>query len=148
MGPLSSGKFSKKDESRLRSKFGTVYTLTLATLTCALGLSCENSRPADPLDQRQVKVIDLNRDTVIAVANENRAETARISFVETLSDTALVKVSNDTLFSQHGMGFLLPITKPMLTSIGGLTGDSLYVKYQPLKTPITGALTVEITYSR
>jgi hypothetical protein len=85
---------------------------------------------------------------MIVIPNGKSASMASISFAETLSDTALVRIASDTAFSTHGGGFLLPITNPPLMSIGGLTGDSLYIKYQPYKKPVTGDLTIEIIYQK
>lgn len=124
--------------------------MVLAVLGClAIGLlSCDNYREADPVVTHQVKVKNLNKDTLISVSNEKLATTARISFVETLSDTALVKIATDTLFSTHGATFLLPITNPPLMNISGLSGDSLFIKYQPYKKGIAGNLTIEITFQK
>ncbi|QRR03188.1 hypothetical protein [Dyadobacter sandarakinus] len=122
----------------------------LAVLGCFVTglLSCEDYREAEPIFTEQVKVINLNRDTLIAVYNEKLATTARVSFVETLSDTALVKIASDTVFSKPQATFLLPITNPPLMLISGLSGDSLFIKYEPYKKVITGDLTIEITFQR
>lgn len=119
----------------------------LGCLTTGL-LSCDNYREADPVIAHQVKVKNLNKDTLIAVSNEKLATIARVSFVETLSDTALVRIAADTLFSKHGATFLLPIINPPLMSISGLSGDSLFIKYEPYKKEIAGDLTIEITFQK
>jgi hypothetical protein len=108
--------------------------------------SCENYRPGEPVMKQYVKVTNVNRDTVVVIPNEKSASTIGVSFVETLSDTALVRISPDTAFSKNGSFFLLPVTNPPLMYISGLTGDSLYIKYQPYKKPISGDLTIEITF--
>jgi hypothetical protein len=43
---------------------------------------------------------------------------------------------------------LLPITNPPSMNISGLSGDSLFIKYQPYKKPISGDLTIEITFQK
>lgn len=110
-------------------------------------LSCEN-RKADPVIMHQAKVLDLNKDTVIVVPNEKLATTVRVSFVESLSDTALVKISTDRTFSTPGSQFLLPMKNSPLMYISELSGDSLFIKYQPYKKPISGNLTIEITFQK
>lgn len=110
--------------------------------------SCENYRPAEPVITQYVKVTNVDRDTVIVIPNEKLANTAGISFTETLSDTALVIISPDTAFSKHGSLFLLPITNPPLMNVSGLSADSLFIKYQPYNKPISGDLTIEITFQK
>lgn len=68
--------------------------------------------------------------------------------METLSDKALVKIASDTVFSKHQATFMLPITNPPLMLISGLSGDSLFIKYEPYKKVITGDLTIEITFQK
>lgn len=118
----------------------------LAVCMAAVLSSCDNYREADPLDVRQVKITNVNNDTLITLSNEKMAPTVRVSIVETLTDTALVKIATDTAFSKHGATFLLPVINPPLMSISGLTGDSLFIKYQPYKKPISGDLTIELTF--
>ncbi|KAA6432727.1 hypothetical protein FEM33_23700 [Dyadobacter flavalbus] len=110
--------------------------------------SCDNYRPAEPPVIQYVKIANVHRDTVVAIPNEKSAVTARIAFTETLSDTAIVRISPDTAFSQHGSVFLLPITNPTLMYISGLSGDSLFLQYQPYKRPISGNLTIEIEFQK
>ena len=131
----------------LRRNYRNAFKIALAS-SAIVFFSCENYRPAEPVVTEYVKVANVNRDTVIVIPNEKLATTARISFTETLSDTALVRISPDTAFSKNGSLFLLPITNPPLTYISGLTGDSLFIKYQPYKKPISGDLTVEITFQK
>ena len=125
-----------------------VLKLMLAASSVFTVFSCDNYRPPAPVATQYVKVANVNRDTMVVIAKEKSSTTARISFTETLSDTALVRISPDTAFSKHGAVFLLPITKPLLTYVSGLTGDSLFIKYQPYKKPISGNLTIEITFEK
>ena len=134
--------------SVLRWNGRRILKLVLAVSSAFAVFSCDNYRPAEPVISQNVKVINVNRDTVIGISNEKLATTARISFTETLSDTALVRISPDTAFSKNGALFLLPITNPPVMSIGGLPGDSLFIKYQPYKKPISGALTIEVTFQK
>jgi hypothetical protein len=113
-----------------------------------VSFSCDSYRPAEPVITQYVKVVDVNSDTMVVIPNEKSATTASISFTETLSDTALVRISPDTAFSKHGSVFLLPITNPPLMYISGLTGDSLFIKYQPYNKPIAGDLTIEVTFQK
>jgi len=123
------------------------FVLLAASLAFAF-FSCENYRPAEPVIKHYVKVINVNRDTVAVIPNKQSATTIGVSFMETLSDTALVWISPDTAFSKHGSLYLLPITNPPAMYISGLTGDSLFIKYQPYKKPISGDLTIEITFQK
>lgn len=108
--------------------------------------SCDNYRPAESVVTQYLKVINVNSDTMIVIPNEKLATSARIGFAETLSDTALVRISSDTAFSKHGTLFFLPITNPPLMSVSGLSGDSLFIKYEPYNKPISGDLTIEVTF--
>lgn len=110
--------------------------------------SCENYRAAEPPVVQYVKVTKVDRDTMLVIPNEKSATTARVSFTETLSDTAIVRISSDTAFAKHGSVFLLPITNPPLMHISGLSGDSLFIQYQPYNKPISGDLTVEIEFQK
>lgn len=109
-------------------------------------ISCNNYREADPVITLYAEIKDPSRDTIISIFNEKLSAKVRVSFEETLSDTALVRISSDTLFSQHGASFLLPITNAPLMFIDGLTGDSLFIKYQPIKKPISGNVKIGITF--
>jgi len=120
----------------------------MLTASAFVLFSCDNYRPAEPIVTQNVKITNVNRDTVIGISNENLATTARIFFRETLSDTALVRISPDTLFSKNGALYLLPMINPPSMSLGGLSGDSLFIKYQPYKKPISGDLTIEITLQK
>lgn len=110
--------------------------------------SCDNYKPAEPPVIQYVKVAHVDRDTVVVVPNEKSAVTARIAFTETLSDTALVRISPDTAFSKHGSVFLLPMTNSPLMYLSGLSGDSLFIQYQPYNRPISGELTIEIEFQK
>ena len=131
--------------SSLRWNFLRASMLTASAFVL---FSCDNYRPAEPIVTQNVKITNVNRDTVIGISNENLATTARIFFRETLSDTALVRISPDTLFSKNGALYLLPMINPPSMSLGGLSGDSLFIKYQPYKKPISGDLTIEITLQK
>ena len=133
---------------RLPQNFFRAFKLMLAVFSAYAFFSCENYRPGEPVITQYVKVTDVNRDTVIAISNEKLASTATISFTETLTDTALVRISPDTAFSIHGSLFLLPITNPPLMMLSGLSGDSLFIQYQPYNRPISGDLTIEITLQK
>ena len=130
----------------LRQNCKPALKLMLAASSVFAFFSCDNYRPPAPVATQYVKVANVNQDTMMVIAKEKSSTTARISFTETLSDTALVRISPDTAFSKHGAVFLLPITKPLLTYVSGLTGDSLFIKYQPYKKPISGNLTIEVTF--
>ena len=132
----------------LREHRKLTLKLMLAATSVFTFFSCDNYRPPAPVDTQYVRVANVNRDTMMIIAKEKSATTARISFTETLSDTALVKISPDTAFSKHGAVFLLPVTKPVLMYVSGLTGDSLFIKYQPYKKPVSGNLTIEITFEK
>jgi hypothetical protein len=123
-----------------------ILKLVFCASTAFAFFSCENYRPGEPIITQYVKITNVNRDSVVAIPNKKLATIVRVSFTETLSDTALVRISPDTAFSKHGSLFLLPITNPPLMYISGLSGDSLYIKYQPYKKPISGDLTIEITF--
>jgi hypothetical protein len=146
MPTLLDSHLSGLQPSILGKNFLNALKLMLIAFTTSAFFSCENYRPAEPVVTQYVKVTNVNRDTVIGIPNENLATSARISFTETLSDTALVRISVDTLFSKNGSVFLLPITNPPMMSIGGLSGDSLFIQYQRYKKPISGDLTIEITF--
>ena len=132
----------------LRQNCKPALKLILAASSVISFFSCDNYRPPAPVDTQYVRVANVNRDTMMVIAKDESATTARISFTETLSDTALVKISSDTAFSKHGAVFLLPVTKPVLMYVSGLTGDSLFIKYQPYKKPVSGNLTIEITFEK
>jgi hypothetical protein len=100
---------------------------SVLTAPAFLLLSCDSHRPAEPVITQYVKVINVNSDTMVVIPNGKSATTASIAFSETLSDTALVRISSDTAFSKHGSLFLLPITNSPLTYISGLSGDSLFI---------------------
>lgn len=120
----------------------------LALSSALILFSCDNYRAAEPVFTQYVKVKDVNSDTMVVIYNEKSSTTASIAFRETLSDTALVRISPDTAFLKHGSLFLLPITNPPAMYISGLTGDSLFIKYQPYNKPISGDLTIEITFQQ
>lgn len=122
--------------------------LALAASSSFVLSSCDNYRPAEPIITQYVQITNVSRDTLVVIPNEKSATTASVTFMETLSDTALVRISPDTAFSKHGSLFLLPITNPPLMYISGLTGDSLFIKYQPYKTTISGDLTIEVTFQK
>ena len=128
-----------------RPGFNSLRTVIAISLIIT-SISCDNYREADPVITRYAEVKDPSRDTIISIFNEKLSTKFRVTFEETLSDTALVRISNDTLFSQHGTLFLLPITNPPLMFVDGLTGDSLFIKYQPIKKPISGNVKIGITF--
>jgi hypothetical protein len=139
---------SHLEPARLRRNCFSAFKWVFAVSSILVFVSCGDFRPAEPLETHYVKVTDVNRDTIIVIPNGKSASMASISFAETLSDTALVRIASDTAFSTHGVGYLLPVTNAILPSISGLTGDSLYIKYQPYKKPVTGDLTIEIIYQK
>lgn len=128
-----------------RAHYVRALGTTLALVIAFTLVSCSDFRPADPLETHLVTITDVGRDTVAAIPNEKLSTSARISIEETLSDTAIVRISGEPSFT-NPMTLLLPIKNMPLTSISGLTGDSLYVKYEPYKKPISGTVSVKITF--
>ena len=108
-------------------------------------ISCDNYREADPVITHYAQITNSSRDTIISIFNEKLSTEATVTFQETLSDMAIVKFSSDTSFAEKG-GFLIPIKNPPLMGIGGLVGDSLYIKYQPLNKPVSGNVTIGVTF--
>lgn len=108
-------------------------------------LSCDRYREADPVIKQYVQIQDSSRDTLVSIFNEKMSTKAMINFQETLTDTAVVRFSSDRSFLEGG-GFLLPIENPPLMYVGGLVGDSLFIKYEPFKKSISGKLTIEVTF--
>lgn len=108
--------------------------------------SCGGFKAGDPLIIHNVKIKDSSRDTIISIFNEKLSTKVQVVFEETLSDTAIVQISSDTLFAQHGATFLLPVRNAPLMYIGGLIGDSLFIKYRPINKPISGNVKIELTY--
>jgi len=129
----------------MRTPFITARTFVVLFLL-ANTLSCSHYREGEPIITLYAEVKDPSRDTIMAMANEKLSTEAIVTFQETLSDTAIVKFSGDTLFSQKGAGFLLPMTSSNLMSVGGLEGDSLFIKYQPIKKAISGNLKIGVTF--
>jgi hypothetical protein len=128
-----------------RSRF-VVFQIAISFLLIVGTISCNNYREADPVISQYAKINDVSRDTIIIMANRESATGAAIMIEGMLSDTAMVKFFSDTLFSQRS-GLVLPIHSNQTINIGGLTGDSLFINYHPLKkTPISGNLSVKVTF--
>ena len=124
--------------------FGAKRLLMAACLLAGI-TSCDNFKAADPLVTRYAEVKDPSRDTVFVISNKKLSTTAEIIFEETLSDTAIVGFSSDISFTNQSR-FLLPMKNPPGMYISGLTGDSLFVKYQPYKKPISGNVKIKVTF--
>lgn len=129
-----------------KNKILIVKRLVVVVCVLASMASCDGFKAADPLITHQVDVKDTNRDTIVSIFNEKLSTKVQVAFEESLSDTAIVQISSDTLFSQHGATFLLPVRNAPLMYIGGLVGDSLFIKYRPINKPISGNVKIELTF--
>ncbi|WP_353719070.1 hypothetical protein [Dyadobacter sp. 676] len=125
---------------RIRTAIGTVSLLAALT-------SCNDFRPVPLPITRYIEIPDANRDTMVVISNDDQYSLARLTFEETLSDTAIVEFSTDN-FVKSRMFFLLPARNAPLMSIGGLTGDSLYVKYYPMTRPVTGQVKIGVSFRK
>lgn len=109
-------------------------------------ISC-NSKEIDPLITHSVRVSDSSRDTIMVIKNEKLSKSASITVNSALSDSAIVQISSDTLFSQRG-GFLIPMQLIQSYTITDLEGEFLYIKYKPIRNTTFGDVTINITYGR
>jgi hypothetical protein len=121
-------------------------SLLMVVVILASMISCDGFKAADPLIIHNVEIKDVSRDTIISIFNEKLSTKVQVAFEETLSDTAIVQISSDTLFSQHGTKYLLPVRNAPLMYIGGLLGDSLFIKYRPINVPISGNVKIKLTF--
>jgi hypothetical protein len=119
--------------------------LLMAACLLAGITSCDNFKAADPLVTRYAEVKDPSRDTIFTISNEKMSTLAVITFEETLSDTAIVGFSSDTSFTNQSR-FLLPMKNSPGMSISGLTGNSLFIKYEPYNKPISGNVKIGVTF--
>jgi len=120
--------------------------LLIVVVILASMISCGGFKAADPLIIHNAEIKDVSRDTIISIFNEKLSTKVQVAFEETLSDTAVVQISSDTLFSQHGATYLLPVRNAPLMYIGGLLGDSLFIKYRPINMPISGNVKIKLTF--
>lgn len=121
-------------------------SLLMFVVILASMISCGGFKAADPLIIHNVEIKDVSRDTIISIFNEKLSTKVQVAFEETLSDTAILQISSDTLFSQHGAPYLLPVRNAPLMYIGGLLGDSLFIKYRPINLPISGNVKIKLTF--
>lgn len=121
-------------------------SLLMVVVILASMISCGGFKAADPLIIHNAEIKDVSRDTIISIFNEKLSTKVQVAFEETLSDTAVVQISSDTLFSQHGATYLLPVRNATLMYIGGLLGDSLFIKYRPINMPISGNVKIKLTF--
>lgn len=112
-----------------------------------VAMSCDNYKEAAPVKVHYVQVSDPGRDTVLSVANEKLADLIAVTFESTLSDTAIVIFSPDTVFSQKGSS-LVPTNgaSSQTINIGGIKSEILFIKYKPLKKPISGEVKIGVVF--
>lgn len=83
----------------------------------------------------------------MVLENKNKASSFSISYQGTLSDIAILRFSTNRSFSQNG-GFVIPVHDSVKQMVNDIAGDSLFIQYQPVRNPISGDLTIGITFHK
>ncbi|WP_025762138.1 hypothetical protein [Dyadobacter tibetensis] len=129
---------------RLQRSIFFIKLVANLTLVLAFGIilaSCSKFTPAEPLMAVYREVLDPNRDTLFLVHNTNRDSSAFFTFEESLSDTAIVFFSEDRSFKYQNAK-VFPHNKAIRFGMRNITSDTIFIKYHPLKSPITGSLII------
>ena len=109
--------------------------------------SCDNYKEPEPVETHYVNLTELNRDTVVSVANDKLSNSVSLAMEGSISKLAILKFSNDTSFAEKSGIALAPgALSSTPFSLGDFAGERLYIQYLPLSDSTSGTIKIGIVF--